>query len=87
MTRGLSSPSLANSPSVSSACSYCSIRVIRIAAWYRDDVPEILDVADPEDPRLQQVLERAVVLLQPELAQAEEGVGRSVLRRELDDAC
>ena len=35
--------------------------------------------------RLQQVLERPVVFLQPELAQAEEGVGGAVLRRQADD--
>ena len=71
ITRGLSSPSPANSPSVSSACSYCSMRVIRHRRMIASDAAEILRVADSEDPRLQQMLQRPVVFLQAELAQTQ----------------
>ena len=49
------------------------------------DASEIGHVADAVDPRLQQVLQRAVVFLEPELAQAEEGVGGAVLRGQAGD--
>ena len=45
------------------------------------DAAEVL-VADAKDSRLHQVLQRAVVVLQAELAQAEKRVRRAVLRRE-----
>ena len=46
------------------------------------DAREILCVADAEDARLQQELQRAVVLLQTELAQAEERIRSTVLGRQ-----
>ena len=46
---------------------------------------EIL-VGDAKDARLHQVLQRAVVLLQAELAEAEKRVRRAVLRRQLRHA-
>ena len=49
------------------------------------DAAKILRVAHAEDSRLQQVLQRTVVVLQPEFAQAEERVGRAVLRRQTHD--
>ena len=85
ITRGLSSPSLANSPSVSSACSYCSMPRHQDGRVIPGDAAEVRHVADAEDARLQQVLQRAVVVLERELAQAEERLRRAVLRREARD--
>ena len=48
------------------------------------DAAKLRHVADAKDARLEQVLERAVVVLQAELAQAEKCVAGAVLRRERD---
>ena len=86
ITRGLSFPSAANSPSVSSACSNCSVRVMSMRRVIAGGPAELGHVADPESTRLKQVLERPVVLLQPELAQPQKRVGGAVLRRQRDHA-
>ena len=49
------------------------------------DAPELFGVSDAEHTRLQQVLQRPVVLLQAELAQAEKGIGGAVPGREPHD--
>ena len=86
ITRGLSLPSAANSPSVSRACSNCSAARHQERRVIAGGPTELGHVADPERARLEQVLERPVVLLQPEFAQPEKRVGGAVLRREAKHA-
>ena len=82
MIRGLSLPALANSPSVLERLLELLGPGHQDGGVIAGDIPELAGVADAENLRLQQVFERPVVVLQPELAQPEKRERGAVLRRQ-----